>query len=469
MKLIEPGAIAMLLFLAGCGDAPQADFGSPCVPGSTQACLGAAQCEGVQVCAADGQSYQACSCEGPSDAGTSTPGATSEDEASSSAEGSGTADVTSGGDSSDASSGGESGSDESGPGVDEWQDPTLTTDPVARERADVYEAQYWPYLSDLEFQIMDAWGDGRLTDEAAQEATYSSGWGLASYHSMDELIGLTHLMEITRDESHRSAYAALAAETLEITIPAISEGRGTEDCTSSPNTLHLCSSGNFRYLDAGHGTGAAGFVMNALYENPALREQYADELEVWANALVPILDRHSQWLESTEPTGAPHMPAKIAAGYLAVGKILDRSDYLDGFENIARLLAASAGTNTPVPWVGSDVSHARITMAVAHLAFREQLRGTMPEIITPSFFLDQGDIFETARQHRDYPECFDDGNVGHHGVLVRFSDTFADIVDPAYALDEVEPGRHAWGCVAETVAALAMGHATALSAADAGN
>jgi hypothetical protein len=347
-----------------------------------------------------------------------------------------------------------------------WVDPTLTDDPAELTLAAGYEAELWTHLDDLAFQISNQFGAGRLSDAQAQDLTYSSGWGLAVYHSMDEIIELTHVMEATDDESHRLAYGALARETLDVTIPAIAEGRGTEGCAQT-SALHLCSPGNFRYLDAGHGVGAAGFVMNAMWENPALRALYADSLNEWATAIVPILERHIAWTESTEPLTFPHMPAKISAGFLAAGKILDEPRYLTAFENVMHILAASAETNTPAGWIGSDVSHARVTMAVAHLAFREQLRGTFPTILTNAQLHDIGDVFEAARDARPFPECFTGSQVGHHGTIVRFSHVFANIVDPAYSLDSVQPGNHTWGCVGETVGALSIGHATALSVDDA--
>ena len=250
-------------------------------------------------------------------------------------------------------------------------------------------------------------------------------------------------------------------------VAALAEGRGTQAC-SPPGSLYQCSPGNFRFLDAGHGSGAAGFVMNAMYENPALRALYMADLTRWANLMVPILDRFYNEIFSLTAgaTGAPHMPSKFIAGYLAVGKILGVARYKTLFQRNAQMLAASAQSNTPSGWIGSDISHARISTAVLHLSFREQLRGTLPVIVTPAILKGVGDAFEAAR-FRPYPECFTGNVVGHHGTLVRFSTTFAGNVAASYSLQGVAPGNHPWGCIAETIGGLTMGHATALSSADA--
>ncbi len=335
----------------------------------------------------------------------------------------------------------------------------MTTDASARAKASAYEAQLWPYRDDLAFHIKDQFGAGRLSDAEAQKLTYSSGWGLAVYHTMDELVLLTHVLEATEDEQHRLWYAELAKEVLDISVPAIVEGRGTEACPKSAS-LYACSQGYFRYLDAGHGAGAAGFVMNAMYENPTLRAIYQQDLDGWAKALQPTLERHYAITESTAATKTPHMPAKIAAGYLAIGKILGETKYLDAFERVTKVLAASAETNTPAGWVGSDISHARVSAAVIHLAYREQLRGTLPVIVTPEHLAGIGDAFEAARQKYSANAGFVGSYVGDHGVFVAFSTGMAALVDPTYSFDNVTAGSHSFEWPSESLGALAMGHAT---------
>ena len=48
--------------------------GGTCTPGTTLACLGPGRCEGVQVCATDGKSYEECGCEGGGSGGGGTGG-----------------------------------------------------------------------------------------------------------------------------------------------------------------------------------------------------------------------------------------------------------------------------------------------------------------------------------------------------------------------------------------------------------
>ena len=53
-----------LLLAAGCGESDSSDDGSgtACIPGTTQACLGDDQCDGVQSCKDDGSGFGDCSC-----------------------------------------------------------------------------------------------------------------------------------------------------------------------------------------------------------------------------------------------------------------------------------------------------------------------------------------------------------------------------------------------------------------------
>ena len=280
---------------------------------------------------------------------------------------------------------------------------------------------------------------------------------------MDEIIAVTQLMEVTDDETHRDFYAELLVATLDELVPAIEEGRGTEGCTRSGSPVR-CSPGYRRYLDAAHGVGAAGFVMNAFFENPVLHARYAEELDRWAGMLVATLERHFS-IVAWSDTRFPHMPAKIAAGYLALGKILESSDperaarYSEAFTDIIRFMATSAEANGG--WIGADVSHARVSAAVMHLAYREEARGVLPVILTSAHLAGVGDGFEGPRTERGAFEV-EGSLVGPHGVLVRHSSGIAEIVDDTYVIDAARRGTHTWARPFETLSALAIGHVTLL-------
>jgi uncharacterized protein YjdB len=334
-------------------------------------------------------------------------------------------------------------------------DPTLTTDPIALQRALEYEQQFWDHRELFRQQVMVQINPPWYSDDQARDLGYSSGMGLAAYHTNDELTALARMIEVARDPERRAAYAAMGVEFLEILVPAIVTGEGTEGCSQS-SSRYYCSPGYFRYLDAAHGSGAAGFIMNAIFEDPDLRPAYLEDLILWSNDLVPTLERH---FATTEAYGTvseyPHMPAKMAPAYLAIGKILSTERYLDGFERIVRLLGNSAEANGG--WIGSDVSHATHSTTAISLGYREQFRGTIPGIVTTGHLqgIGEGFVELAASNAQGYSGTI----VGPYGLLVRFSASVAARAGNEYSFSE-SVGSHALARVFSTVAGLAGGYAT---------
>lgn len=333
-------------------------------------------------------------------------------------------------------------------------DPTLTTDSVSLEKALAYEEQFWAHRERFRQHVLFQIDPPYYTDATARELGYSSGMGLAAYHTNDELTSLARMIEVSRDPERRAFYAAMGVQFLQILIPAIVAGEGTEGCPNS-SSRYYCSPGYFRYLDAAHGAGAAGFVMNAIYEDPGLRPLYLDTLVAWSNDLVPTLERHFASTEYYGPYYAPYMPAKIAPAHLAVGKILGQDRYLDAFERIVRVLGASADANGG--WIGGDVSHSRVSISAMALAYREQLRGTISGIITPGQLQGVGEGYLAQAEKYDYSGPI----VAAYGMLVRFSAGVAANAGTSYSFFE-SIGSHPLAHVFETVAGLAGGYAIRL-------
>lgn len=428
--------IAVPLFgCVGC-DGGHVEPAGLCAPGATLACVGPAGCEGVQVCDASGDAYGSCECESPATDATVPPD----------------------------QDGGVAAADAGSPpdGSVAWSDPALSTDPADIAAAASYEDQIWEHRGGLRALLIDAFGVYRQPDSEAGE--YSSGWGIAAYHTMDEAIALAFVMETTRDEARRDHYAALAYDFLEIVVPAVAEARGTVEagCPVTAMSVYYCSQGYFRYLDAGHGAGGAGHLMNALYENPRLRERYADDLTRWMELLVPTLERHYAITEPTEISTFPHMPSKIAPAYIAAWKILGETRYRDAFVRVATVLQRSVEADNPiVGWPGSDASPAGVSVAMMNLVFREQLRGTIPETLRVDHLRTSGETYSEALPHWSFTgdDILTGSLVSLHGVNVGVSPAMAARVDPTYDLS----GDHGWavGLHFHTVAAIAMGHAMA--------
>jgi uncharacterized protein YjdB len=336
-------------------------------------------------------------------------------------------------------------------------DPTLTTDPASLLKAQAYEQQFWDKRDLFRRHVMAQLDPPVYTDAEARALGYSSGMGLAAYHTNDELTALARMIEVARDPTRRAAYAAMGVEFLQILVPAIATGEGTGGCPTSSSRFY-CSPGYFRYLDAAHGAGAAGFIMNAIYEDPDLRTLYLDDLGRWSNDLVLTLERHFASTEVYGPRDHPHMPAKIAPAHLAIAKVLGIDRYLDAFERITRSLGASADANGG--WIGSDVSHASISTTAISLAYREQLRATIPVIITPGQLQGIGEGFVDVAASNDLG--YSGTIVGAYGLVVRLSPGVAARAGTVYTFSGSVAG-HTLARVFATVAGLAGGYATWLA------
>jgi hypothetical protein len=336
-------------------------------------------------------------------------------------------------------------------------DPTLTTDSASLQRALTYEQQFWDNRELFHRHVKIQLDPPEYTDRAARDLGYSSGLGLAAYHTNDELTALARMIEVARDPTRRAVYAAMGVEFLRILVPAIATGAGTEGCSESSSRFY-CSPGYFRYLDAAHGAGAAGYVMNAIYEDPDLRPLYLDDLVAWSNSLVPTLERHFASTEVYGPLDNPHMAAKIAPAHLAVGKILDMDRYLSAFERIVRALGASADANGG--WIGSDVSHAHVSVTAISLAYLEQLRGTIPAIISEEQLAGIGEGFVEEAAIDDHG--LTGPIVGGYGLLVRFSPGVAARAGTSYSFSG-SVGSHTLAKIFATVSGLSGGYAIRLA------
>jgi hypothetical protein len=320
------------------------------------------------------------------------------------------------------------------------QDNSITQDSNLLQISDNYENQFWSNLEKFRDHILQQIGNNGYndyTDARARELGYSSAMGLAVYHILDEMYSLSWVLDATRDDTHREKYAALAKEFLDIIVNAIVSGQGT-------------ASGQFRYLDEAHGTGAAGMVMNAIYENQHLRNIYFTDLKKWATQLKPVLDGNFDRSTSLN-CNHPHMSCKIAPGFIAVGKILEIQEYIDAFERIAEMTIECADNRTTA-WVGSDLSHARISIVVLHMAYREYLRDTFQQTVT---------TFQMQRVTQAYLNQISNNSFSAYGCLVRFSDDMESNVQNNFTFSG-NVGSHALAKIYENVAGLTIGFVTRL-------
>ena len=325
---------------------------------------------------------------------------------------------------------------------------------------------------------------------------YSSAQGWAIYNSLGNLFSLSWAIDVTDEASRQAAYAELGKEILDITVPIIGTALGTCSAAADPSpecpnydeengTGYRCVNNEcvLRYLDEAHGTGGAGMVMNAIYEHPDLRSEYQNDLINWAQQLEPVLERNILRTKSQAEggylnCGAPHMSAKIAPGYLAVGKILNNQDYIDAFTNIVeeisycmdQNLEGWPGANKDSGFAETDISHAIIDTVVQHLGYREAQRENIPVEVTEEQLTRLGDAFFLQEQlyYTDMP-------LGH-AVLARFSAQIEARAEPSYpftggtyvGLDgntyhfTEEAGSHAYTRKIETLAGYMMGFSTKL-------
>jgi hypothetical protein len=226
--------------------------------------------------------------------------------------------------------------------------------------------------------------------------------------------------------------------------------------------MSYCAPGLFRYLDATHGATAIGFAMLAMWQDPVLRSQYGGDLDRWAQALVPIVERHWIGVTSTGWNDSPHMHGKIGGAVLALGKVLGESRYIEAFATVTdRIVASSDDANPYVGWVGSDIGHANITIAVMHQRYREQSRGTYGALVEPAHLQSNGDMYDTALDNFTTSGDYTGDKVANFGVTVRHSAEMAARVSETYAFPS--PGSWSFGQQLETVASLAMGHVTRMT------
>jgi len=304
-----------------------------------------------------------------------------------------------------------------------------------------YEEQLWQERDNFKKHVFL-----KLSNSVFWEG-YSSTQGWAVYHTLPDFYALSWAIDVTASETHRSTYAALGKSFLDLTVPMAATGAGT-------------SEGQFRYLDEAHALGAAGMIMNAIYEHPNLRNKYQNDLVLWAQQLKPLLDKNILRTKSPAQGGylncdAPYMSAKVAPGYLAVGKILQEQNYIDGFTNIVEVMGICLDQNAE-GWIGGDLSHALISTVVLHLAHREAQRGNLPEKIS------EAQLGKIAGAYFSQPPLYYTDLAMGHASLARFSETVAQKAVPVYTFNEV-PGSHSYTRKFETVAGFAMGFATKLS------
>jgi hypothetical protein len=319
------------------------------------------------------------------------------------------------------------------------QDISITQDSILLELSENYEDQFWVNLEKFRNHVLHQIGNSGYndyTDARARELGYSSAMGLVVYHTLDEMYSLSWVLDATRNDINRERYAELAKEFLDIIVDAIITGQGT-------------TSGQFRYLDEAHGTGAAGMLMNALYEDEKLRDIYIEDLKNWSTKLVTVLERNYNRTVSLSCNN-PHMSCKIAPGFLAVGKILNEKRYIDGFERIAKM-TIECSDNRTTGWVGSDLSHARITIVVLQLSYREYLRENLPQIVT---------TYQMERVTQAYLDQISDSKF-KYGCLVRFSEKMISDAQTTFSFSGSE-GSHALARIYENVAGLTIGFAIRL-------
>jgi len=364
----------------------------------------------------------------------------------------------------------------------------ITPNSVMRTKGLGYEEEVWQQRDDFRNHVL------MKLANAVHWADYSSAQGWAIYHTLGDLFSLSWAIDVTDDEARRDAYAAIGKEILDITVPIIGTELGTcsndQECPYAGEgeggtggyrcVNNVCV---LRYLDEAHGTGGAGMVMNAIWEHKNLRDQYMADLTNWAQQLKPVLDRNILRTKSQAEGGylscsAPHMSAKIAPGYLAVGKILGDQAYIDAFTNIVEEISVCMDKNTE-GWPGAnknsgfaetDISHAIIDSEVQHLGYREAQQGNIPAKVTEAQLAKLGDAFFLQEQlyYTDMP-------LGH-AVLSRFSagmearaessypftgGTYVGLDGQTYSFTE-EPGTHAYTRKFETLAGYMMGFSTRL-------
>lgn len=324
--------------------------------------------------------------------------------------------------------------------------------PAMQAKSLSYEEQIWQERQHFETHVVGKLGNTLSFPD------YSSAQGWAVYHTLSDLYSLSWAIDATGDESHRSAYAVLGKKFLDITVPMIATGAGT-------------TSGQFLYLDEAHGTGGAGMVMNAIYENTKLRGLYQNDLVSWTQQLKPVLDRNILRTKSQAEGGylncsSPHMSAKIAPGYLAVGKILGNQAYIDAFTNIVEEISACMdqntqgwpGANLPFPQV--DIMHALISAVVQHLGYREAQRENIPAKITEAQLAKLGEAY-FLQPLSTYNNVVLTEDPMAMALLARFAAPMAAEAESIYTFSEI-PGSHPYTRKFETVAGFMMGFGTQL-------
>lgn len=338
------------------------------------------------------------------------------------------------------------------------RDPALTTDPDRLAEASAYEQVFYDNLENFRMHLEVPFGV--YTNQEAYDLDYSSASGLAIYDMLDELWSLSYMISVAEDPARRREYAALGKETLDRIIPMIVSGEGTEVCPAF-TSIYYCEPGYFKYLDAAHGLGGAGFVMRAIRRDAELAVTYAADLEGWASAMVPVLDRNRRVTDFSE-SGAqyPHMGGKIALAFLAAGEILGNADYVQVYWDVVDMMVDNIDFRiTPSGWIGSDVSHAAISMAVLHNAYLERWRSARETRITPEHLRQVGENFHTLSlsDARGYSGPM----VGVYAVAVGVSPAVQAREPASYAI-EGRIGSQTYSRFVEAVAGFAMGHATRL-------
>ncbi len=368
-------------------------------------------------------------------------------------------------------------------------DKAITPNAAMRAKSLGYEEEVW--------QQRDNFRDHMLIklSNSVHWADYSSAQGWAVYHILTDLSSLSWAIDATADESRRSAYAALGKEILDLVVPILATELGTcsSDSECPYDTEGVGGTGGYRcvnnecvlrYLDEAHGTGGAGLVMNAIWEHKNLRNQYMADLTNWAQQLKPVLDRNILRTKSQAEGGylscsGPHMSAKIAPGYLAVGKILNDQSYIDAFTNIVEEISACMdknsegwpGANKDSGYAETDISHADIDTVVQHLGYREAQRGNIPAKVTEAQLAKLGDAF--FLQEQLYYTTMPLG----HSCLARFSAQMEARAEPSYpftggtyvGLDgktysfTEQPGSHAYTRKFETLAGYMIGFSIKIS------
>lgn len=348
-------------------------------------------------------------------------------------------------------------------------DQSLTDDQAQMELALSYEGVFYSRINEYREHVLSQFD--RYTNQEAWDQSYGGIIGISAYHLYDELYSLAWMLTVAQDDSHRDAYAELAKEVLNKLVYGIANGESTSGCVPEKDTMFYCRPGEHRYLDVSRANGGAGMIMLALQRDNRLRSVYASEMNDWSTALEPILDNLKGKSIVVGASGArtPHMSANIGPGFLAVGNQLARPDFIDTFYSIAGIMQTNMESDESQyqGWVGHDVSHARTSMVLIHLAYRERLRGDSNVEIDYDHMQGIGTRFveestKSVAAHVHGPvKAFVGKILGAWGTTVQFSPDVSNrsIAATDYAV-EGAPGNHDYARIAESLAALAMGHAT---------